>query len=70
MVYDITCLVDWYCYQHLRGICFFHFRIEGSGSRYLECGVELATKLRGVTSPGVCTFYTVLRVLHQVCYAF
>jgi len=70
MVYDITCLVDWYCYQHLRGICSFHFRIKASGSRYLECGVDLATKLRCVISPEDCTFYTVFRVLYQVCYTF
>ena len=28
MVYDITCLLDRHCYQHFRGICSFHFRIE------------------------------------------
>jgi hypothetical protein len=36
MVYDITCLVDRYCYQHFRGIFFFSFRTEASGSWFLE----------------------------------
>jgi hypothetical protein len=48
MVCDITCLVERHCCQHFRGICSFHFRIEASGSRFLESGVDLATKLHGV----------------------
>jgi hypothetical protein len=59
MVCDITCLVDRQCYQHFRGIYSFHFRIEASGSRFLESWVGLATKLHGVTSPEGCNFYTV-----------
>jgi hypothetical protein len=70
MVYDITCLIDRHCCQHFRGICSFHLRIEASGSRFLESGVDLATKLHGVTSLEVCTCYTVFLVLYQFCYTF